>query len=253
MLQKLFSSQYINQGAAKNNIVIYLIGRLSYPFTVLLVKIGFSPNQITTLSIIFAIFASASLIFDSGWTWFLLCWTISLLLDFCDGTAARMTGQVRRTAFRYDHTSDLFKIFIVILGVAIRFDDVWVWIIALSVVFFVMYYTVLNHDASSSSKITFLSKSECNGNQDEANCSKNRKLTLKEKIKNNIQDGIVKDIFYNLYTIVFSINGHTLLLFLLFAFGKNMVISVLFYLTLLSVIGVWKNINILRAIKKIES
>ena len=252
MMSNYFSSEYINKRAAKNNIIIYLLGRLSYPFAVLLVKIGFSPNQITTLSTIFAVLASISLIFDSGWTWFLLCWTISLLLDFCDGTAARMTGRVRRVAFRYDHTSDLFKIFIVILGVAIRFDDVWVWIIALSVVFFVMYYTVLNHDASSSSQITFLSKSECNGNQDKANCHENRKLTLKEKIKNKMHDGIVKDLFYNLYTIFFSINGHTFLLFLLFAFGKNMVISVLFYLTLLSVIGVWKNINILRAIKKIE-
>jgi phosphatidylglycerophosphate synthase len=251
MMSNYFSGEYINKRAAKNNIIIYLLGRFSYPFAALLVKIGFSPNQITTLSIIFAVLASISLIFDSGWTWFLLCWTISFLLDFCDGTAARMTGRVRSSAFRYDHTSDLFKIFIVILGVATRFDDVWVWIIALSAVFFFMYYMVLNHDSGWASQVVFLSKTKSCGNQDETFSNKNGKLTLKEKIKTYMQDGILKDIFHNLYTIVFSINGHTLLVFLLFPLGKYMVISVLSYLAIVSVIGLWKNINKLRTLEKI--
>jgi phosphatidylglycerophosphate synthase len=73
-----------------------------------------------------------------------LFWSISILFDFCDGTVARMTNQVRKTAFRYDHNSDLFKIFIVILGVAIIFDDVILWSASISASFFFMFYSVLN-------------------------------------------------------------------------------------------------------------
>lgn len=251
MLQKLFSSEYISKGAAENNIVIYILGRLSYPFAVLLAKIGLSPNHITTLSIISAILSSLALIFDSGWALFILFWTISLILDFCDGTVARMTGQIRKSAFRYDNTSDLFKIFVVVLGVAIRFNDEWVWVSAISTIFFFMYYMLLNHDASTSSQIISLAKNKDKELKGDPGYSGFEKLTLKEKIKKLIQDGIIKDVLYNLYTIVFSINGHTLLLFLLFTFGKYAVVSVFLYLTMLSIIGVWKNIHKLRTLEKI--
>lgn len=247
----LFSSKFIKQSAAKNNIIIYLLGRLTYPVSVLLARIGLSPNQITTLSIIFAFLSSLALIFDRGWSLFILFWTISLILDFCDGTVARMTGRIRKSAFRYDHTSDLFKIFVVILGVAIRFNDEWVWVTALSSIFFFMYYILLNSDATTSSQVISLVKNMRNEIKGDLGYSDYRELTLKEKIKSYMQDGIIKDVFYNLYTIVFSINGHTLLLFLFFVFGKDIVISVFLYLTILSLIGVWKNINKLRALEKV--
>jgi len=112
MINRIFSAQYVNKEAAKNNIIVYILGRFSYPFSVVFAKIGVTPNQITTLSSLLAILSSLALVYDDGWKLFVLFWSLSLLLDFCDGTVARMTDQVRKTAFRYDHTSDLFKIFI---------------------------------------------------------------------------------------------------------------------------------------------
>jgi len=251
MLSNFFSSEFINKKAAKNNIIIYLLGRLAYPFAFILVKIGFSPNQITTLSTVFAVFAFLSLVLDSSGAWFIVCWSISLLLDFCDGTAARMTGRVRSTAFRYDHTSDLFKISIIILGVAIKFDNTWVWVTALTSVFFFMYYMLLNHDASWASQVNSILKSKADEAQVNINHNKIKRFTLKEKIKNKFREGLIKDMLYNMYTIVTSIDGHTLLIFLLFSLNVYVVMSVLMYFTFLSFIGVWRNINRLKSIEKV--
>jgi hypothetical protein len=62
MYDKLFSAKYINQKATKNNVIVYLLGRLSYPFAVVFARIGVTPNQITTLSTLLAIASSIALI-----------------------------------------------------------------------------------------------------------------------------------------------------------------------------------------------
>ena len=144
ILDKLFSSKYVNKSAVKNNIVVSLIGRFSYPFSFIFSKIGVTPNQITTLSIILAIASAISLAISDNWQLFIWLWSISLLLDFCDGTLARMTSQTRKTAFRYDHTSDLFKIFVIILGVSIKYDDIVLWGAAISTIFLLLLHNSLN-------------------------------------------------------------------------------------------------------------
>ena len=246
-LSDFFSDKYINQNAAKNNIIIYLLGRLSYPFSVVFTKIGVSPNQLTTVSTMMAILSSISLVYDSGWLLFIIFWSCSLLLDFCDGTVARMTDQVRTSAFRYDHTSDLFKIFIVILGVSVRFDDLVLWIISTSTIFFFMFYTLLNHEYSYVDKINNLIGSSA---QDD-DLFRDVKITLKHKLKSRLSEGVFKTILTNAYVVIFSINGHTLLVFLFFSLGVFVAKFILLYLMTLSVKGVYQNINNLRLVKQI--
>lgn len=241
IIDKLFSDEYINKNAAKNNIIIYLLGRLSYPFAVVFTKIGVTPNQITTLSTLLGISSAVALVYDSGWKLFVLFWAFSLLFDFCDGTVARMTSQVGKTAFRYDHTSDLFKIFIVILGVSIRYNDVFLWAVSMSASFFFMFFTVLNHDYSFVARITNLVDEK-----KEATSIGNDEISLKQKIKDYISDSNFEFIVINIYMIIFTINGHSLLVFLLFCFGRDTSLSVMIYLMLLSIKGAYQNINKLK-------
>jgi|APSaa5957512535_1039671.scaffolds.fasta_scaffold16171_4 hypothetical protein len=246
IVDKLFSDEYINKNAAKNNVIIYLLGRLSYPFAVVFAKIGITPNQITTLSTLLAILSAAVLIYDAGWELFVLFWSLSLLFDFCDGTVARMTDQVRKTSFRYDHTSDLFKIFIVILGAAIKYDDNVLWITSMSSIFFFMFFTLLNHEYSFIHRI--------NGQivgMDNDIIMHADNVSLKKKIKNYLTSSYFGSILVNIYTIIFSINGHSLLIFLLFYCGKLTVIYIMCYLMILSSKGVYQNINNLRLISKL--
>ena len=241
-----FSAKYINQNAAKNNLIIYLLGRLSYPLAALFAKVGTTPNQITTLSTLLAISSAIALASDSALKIFVLLWSFSLLLDFCDGAVARMTDQVRKAAFRYDHTSDLFKIFIVILGVAIRHDDVVLWGASMSASFFFMLYTVLNHEYGYIDKENILlNKKENDVMVFDGGAG------LKKKIKDYISGSYFESFVVNLYMILFTINGHSLLLFLLFYYGRDASFYVMIYLMMLSVRGVYQNINKLQLVRKL--
>ena len=102
IINRIFSEKYVTPGA---NVIQLLMYRIAYPFAVLLNKLHLSPNQITTQSLVFSILAFIALIYDEGWVWFSIFWGVSLLLDFCDGTVARMANKVSKTAFRYDHMS----------------------------------------------------------------------------------------------------------------------------------------------------
>ena len=48
-LSDFFSDKYLNK-AAESNILIYLLGRFSYPLSLIFVKLRITPNQITTIS-----------------------------------------------------------------------------------------------------------------------------------------------------------------------------------------------------------
>ena len=128
----MFSGRYIQ---AEVNIVQLVMYRFAYPFAVLLNRLGMSANLITTLSLVCSLLAFSALAFDDGWRWFTIFWGTSVLLDFCDGTVARMSDSVSKSAFRYDHMSDLIKISLVIMGAAVRYDDLVIWLLAFAASF----------------------------------------------------------------------------------------------------------------------
>ena len=246
-ISEIFSDKYVNQ-SAETNIIIYLLGRLSYPLSCVFVKHKISPNQITTTSILLSVFASIALAYCEGWGLFVFFWTLSLLLDFCDGMVARMANQVRQSVFRYDHISDLFKIFSIILGVSARYDSTYLWVTSMLFVFFFMYYSLMNHELSWAER---LSKIEIT-KHDNNNLSHIRSSSkLVNNFKRLLEEKNILSVFLNIYAVLFTINGHTLLLFLLFPLGHDVVVSVLLYLSVLSVIGVYINVIGLTKIVKI--
>jgi phosphatidylglycerophosphate synthase len=202
---QFFSEAYINIKAVEDNPVLYYLYRIFYPIARLLNFFKLSPNLITFISLVFALFAATAIIFKDS-TLFFLCWFISIALDFCDGTVARMKNKVSKMAFRVDHTSDLIKIYLIICSNAIYYSDQTIWVISTSSLFFFMSFTLINHDLGFN------------------------RLTITNKTTSAIKSIKLKKI----YRVFCSINGHTLFIFMLLPISIELSYLVLFYFASLS-------------------
>jgi phosphatidylglycerophosphate synthase len=230
-LEIIFSEEYINKAAVKNNFILYLMYRIAYPFSYMLMKVGLSANTITTLSIVTSLLAFLSLVYDFSPVFFISLWGVSILLDFCDGTVARMTDNVRTSAFRYDLMSDLFKVSLILVGVSFKYNTLTIWSMSSIVIFLFLYYTVLSHDLLSSNKLnTFLDGNSNLSERDDTGFINIIKSMLYINGSHSFLSRSLRILIHNLLTILFGIKGHTLLIFLLFPFGSNYVVSILVYL-----------------------
>lgn len=232
ILNRLFSDKYVNHAAVVDNIVLLLMYRFAYPFSVLLNKLRLSPNQITTQSLVFAILAFAALILDEGWVLFWICWGMAVLLDFCDGTVARMANKVSKSAFRYDHMSDLFKIALILLGVGLRYDDYFVWALAFSASFVFVYSDLLNHELGCIAKHGAKAQRISNGSEVTfiPNVRRRDRYRIVAWV---VRYDLLLKIYKNTYAALLTVNGHTLLLFLLFPFGLEFALWGFSYLILI--------------------
>jgi len=246
ILSRVFSEKYVNHAAVADNVFLLLMYRFAYPFAYLLNKIRLSPNNITTQSLVFTVLSFFALIFDDGWIFFTLFWGMAVLLDFCDGTVARMANKVSKTAFRYDHMSDIFKIYLVVLGVGVRNDDPIFWVLCSTLVFSYTYSEVLSHDLKSAEM----------KNQTTVNSSA---VTVEGPLRRTrIRErftfiGIVAKEFpfilkllQAMYGALVSFNGHTLLFFFTFPIGGWVTRTTLIYLISLTAISSVSSINKLR-------
>jgi phosphatidylglycerophosphate synthase len=75
-------------------------------------ELGFSPNMVTTLSIIFGILA-AYFIMKGHFIIASIMWLISYYLDCVDGKLARKYNMISEFGDYYDHIGDIFKIIII--------------------------------------------------------------------------------------------------------------------------------------------
>lgn len=263
-LSQFFSGKYANHKAIGNNFILLLMYRFAYPFAILLNKLHMSPNQITTASTAFALLAFVTLAIDDGWIIFTGCWGVSVLLDFCDGTVARMTNKISKPAFRYDHMSDLPKMFLIFLGAGFRYDNSLIWSITSSVIFLYMYYTVLNHELHNVKKLS-------GKNMMVSMCGEVVLITrsaLAPVPNNRIRDRyrivawivqhnflfktfqLLLKSYQALYTVLTTINGHTLLLFFLVPLGPNFTVWAFSYFGLIALIGIRERIGQLLAIPR---
>lgn len=248
MINRIFSDKYVNHGAVVGNVLLLLMYRFAYPFAYILYKLGLSPNQITTQSLVFTILAFFSLVYDEGWGFFCFFWGGAVLLDFCDGTVARMTNNISKSAFRYDHMSDLFKLSLIMLGTGLRYDQTMIWALALSATFCFMYFSVLNHEIASISRYA----------EKTANLSKNGEIPLQGsrlRDRNRIIAWVVKynwvgKVFWNSYSALLTINGHTLLLFFLLPLGSKFATVFFCYLILVSLVNIRSHIVVLNNMKR---
>jgi len=97
-------------------------------------KLGFTPNMITTISIIVALF-SAYNIFHEKFKLAAILFLFSYYFDCVDGKLARKFNMQTTFGDYYDHFGDLFKIFIILYALyktnTDRFTDVFIILILL--------------------------------------------------------------------------------------------------------------------------
>lgn len=229
-LAKLFSDRYANRAAVGANLLLLGMYRFAYPFALVLRILRLSPNQITTLSLLSAALAAYALTLQLD-AWFYLFWAGAVLLDFCDGTVARMTGEIRKTAFRYDHSSDLGKIFLVILGCGCRYESTQIWVLSASAIFFFMFYMVLNHDLG----VARQRRSDSAAAQpDTGRVASIPRVSFVQSLK----------------VVLLTINGHTLLVFFLLPLGDSGAILGLSYFLMLSLLRAARCIHIMLGLPK---
>ena len=65
-IDRVFSDKYANHTALGDNLILLLMYRFAFPFSCILNRLQFSPNQITTISTLLAIFAAISLVCGLG-------------------------------------------------------------------------------------------------------------------------------------------------------------------------------------------
>lgn len=223
-LADIFSDRFANKAAMVDNPVLSIMYRIACPFALLLNKLGLSPNLITTMSLLFSMLSCAALVIDDGWIFFSILWGLSVLFDFCDGSVARMANKVSKSAFRYDHMSDLIKISLVIMGAAIRYDELLIWLLAFAASFLFMYGDALNRELHFATR---LQKPVA----DEAAPTATVRLRNRYRIIAwAVRHEFLFSIFKGLQAILLTINGHTLLLFFIFPFGREISILGLGYL-----------------------
>ena len=250
VIERFFSDEYANHKAIGGNTLLLVIYRFAYPFAFVLHKLGFSPNQITTLSTISAILAAFFLILGYSKIWFLVFWLVSVVLDFCDGTIARMSDNISKTAFRYDHMSDIFKIFVIMLAAGIYYDNLLTWLASMTACFFFMYYTLLNHELNNTTKLLKIIIND-SGELQAENSGVQSKGIFK-LVKTLIPNDFILKFLRSLYIAFITINGHTLLLFLLIPFSLELTMFSFIYLTTLSILGVFNRISALRKLPKVS-
>ena len=153
-------------------------------------------------------------------------WFLALLLDFSDGTLARMTDQVGKSALRVDHISDLFKISTIFLGFAMFFNDPMMWVLCFLSSTSYLFYTVLNHELAWVTRAPFSKNTESLHQQD---IEIEKESSMFMKIKNHIKsqkklENIIRKFFF-----ILTINGHTLLIFFLIPISQSIAILALLY------------------------
>jgi len=243
-LGRIFSDSYVNRKTVGENHILLLMYRFAYPFAVLLDRLHLSPNQITTLSFGCAVFAFAALVYDAGWAWFSVFWGLAVLLDFCDGTVARMADKVSKNAFRYDHMSDLFKISLIILGVGIRYNEALVWVMAFSASFAFLYGDALNREVH-------LAINRLPSGENAAPLGQGARTGAGARVAAWLSGyGTLYALVKNIRAALLTVNGHTLLLFFICPFGAEIVVWGFSYLILIELRAIRSRIALLVSMRR---
>lgn len=240
---KLFSKSYVKKEIVEYNVILLFLYVIATPLSKVFVWFKISPNAITIGSILAAIAAFISLIVHDGYLYFCVFWTISLHLDFCDGTVARMTGNINKTAFRFDHTSDIFKISLVLLGAGIFYNTLVIWILSATALFSFLFTAILNHDIGAYNKMSCFINAPVTPPKSEQNSDSN---SLKSRLRKSV-------VILNLFTFFVTMNGHTLVFFLMIPFGIIHVEIFLIYIILITLFRSVIVINRLVKLPKIKS
>ena len=217
---------FIRIDAIRNNPIQKILYIFGYYFALVFRIIGATPNQLTFLSLIFAVASAFSLFYESI-NGFVIFFVLSHILDYADGTLARMTNNVRKTSLRLDHTSDILKFIIINFGIGLFYGSNSVWImIFLSTVGF-LFYNIVNHELSNLIKRLPAS---------------NRPTLLKNSNR----------LFVIVVTMLFTISGHTFLVLLFIPLNEELTYFILSYQILLFTFQSFMRIHRLSNIPRLD-
>jgi len=91
-------------------------------------KIGLTPNMLTTISLVIALFAGVSYTFQSP-----ILGAVGLLssgiVDMLDGAVARAMRSVSKFGAVYDHVLDRYAEFFALVGIGLGGYSDWIWVL----------------------------------------------------------------------------------------------------------------------------
>lgn len=242
IINNFFSSKYANKNAIGGNLLSLILYKLAYPTARGFARFSIKPNVVTWLSVLFSVLAVFFLIRENGRSFFVVFWLLSLHLDFCDGTLARMTNNISKSAFRLDHMTDLIKIYLVFLGVGICYNNFITWILISVSVFCFMFSENVHY------LIDYYIKRATENNIQLSNTT----ILDSKWIKKTglFRFGFLTVILRNIYSVFFSISGHTLIFFCIFSFGATYSNAFLIYFICVCIYFIIRTVIALSAIKR---
>ena len=222
--------------------IMALMYLIAYPIALLFSKIRIKPNLVTFFSFLFSTFAFASLCYSQILLFFIF-WLIAYLLDFVDGTLARMTNQIRTKALRFDHHSDLIKIFLIFLGFGVYFDKINVWVMCFISACLYLFYTILNHDLNYTRRLLKVTKIQ--------NSNKIVSQNDNQSNKKVIPSVFIRNIYAYFKGTFLIIHGHTLVIFFIIPIDARFAVYTMIYFSLTLIFQSYCRIRDLAVLPKV--
>lgn len=137
---------FANTAAIKNNPILRFTYWMTFPLVLAAKSAKLTPNFVTAASLLTGIFACVSLGFQNVGLFFMF-WTTSYLLDFVDGTLARMTSKLSSFPLDIDHFSDLIKLSLMFIGFGLYYSETVVWLLSSLAMFGFLFWDSINSGA----------------------------------------------------------------------------------------------------------
>lgn len=216
--------------SSRENLVVLALYRITLPVSRHFARWGFHPDLISVASVISTVIACVAFLGRAQVVTFMACWTLAILLDFCDGVVARLRGLAGRSRLDLDPLLDILKLALVIVS----FSHYWssrivnmVSVIALSLwttfVYLNSTYAVETQDSLRPSVVTV--------------------DTQLSGIERNFTNLLSRLILIPLATF----NAHSLLLLNLGALGSRAFVGVMIYF---STVWTWQSFRVLQRVNQ---
>lgn len=215
--------RYSNKNALHNpfQFIIYLA---AYPVAIFFKSIRFSPNQVTLLSVLFSVFSFISLI-NYNLHLFYTFFGMSYILDYADGTLARLTNKEGKSALNVDHISDQLKIIMTFLGFGFYYDCKEIWALTFLSSALFLFYSLLNHELSNNLKLSMFGSSY---DSEENKIENNSRLKLLKRYL--LRNYAILRYFYTfIFGTLYLIDGHTLIIFFFIPISYEYAVYLLIY------------------------
>ena len=246
--------KFSNKGAIENNPILTMMYIIAYPLAILAKKTHITPNSVTLFSFVFAILSVLALAYGEVFV-FISLWLIAYILDFVDGTLARMTGQIETSALDFDHLSDVLKIVLIFLGFGLYFNDYIVWILSFLSSASYIFYTLINHELSWVHKCSPMQKCPSQKNKilEYNTKSDSDASSLRRFLKSYFQNKQTqKKLLLMLITTLTVIHAHTLLIFFFIPLDLYWAYSLMMYFILIICYQMLVRIMQLKKMKRVD-